>query len=110
MEKKLLYINRKEAEKEQKIGALAALRHIELLQPKEEELEGLPEDAELMKLIGFTGAELGDFLSALRLLGLRVDYKCTETESNRSWSLRRLYEELREEHESMKRYQERKRV
>lgn len=110
MEKKLLYINRKEAEKEQKIGALAALRHIELLQPKEEELESLPEDAELMKLIGFTGVELGDFLSALRLLGLRVDYKCTETESNRSWSLRRLYEELREEHESMKRYQERKRV
>ena len=67
-----------------------------------EELRELPEDAELLKFIGFSSNEVGQFLQDMRKLGLRVDLKCMETEHNKDWSLKVLHKELMEEHAFMK--------
>jgi len=74
----------------------------------EEELSTLPEEAELLKFIGFSSQEVGSFLQDLRKLGIRVDLKCMETENNRNWSLAELYKELQEEHEYMTKGQQRR--
>ena len=68
----------------------------------EEELSTLPEEAELLKFIGFSSNEVGQFLQDMRKLGLRVDLKCMETEHNKDWSLKALHKELMEEHAFMK--------
>lgn len=104
MERKLLYINKKAGEQDKlsKVRACAILNKIRLIAPDESELKELPEDAELMKLIGF-GKDVGGFLTELRKIGIRVDYKCIETESNKDWPLLKLYEELKSEHEEMHR-------
>ena len=80
---------------------MAMIRKIRLLSAPEEEVQSLPEDAELLKFIGFSPKEVGDFLMDLKKLGIRVDLKCMETEHNKDWSLLRLYKELEEEHEYM---------
>lgn len=102
MERKILYINKKSSEQDKvlKLKSCAVMNQIKLVNPTEEELQSLPEDAELLKLIGF-GKEVSGFLSELRKLGVRVDYKCVETETNRKWTLRQLYDELKAEHEEM---------
>lgn len=105
VERRLIYINKKEAEKDKarRLAACAVMHGVKLEAVAEEELDMLPEDAELLKLRGFGREEVGAFLSALRRAGIRVDYKCVETESNARWTLRQLYEELRAEHEEMQR-------
>lgn len=106
LERRLLYINKKEAEKDKmrKLAACAVMHGVKLETVTEEELGTLPEDAELLKLRGFGRDEVGAFLSALRRAGVRIDYKCVETERNACWTLRQLYEELRAEHEEMQRH------
>ena len=101
MEKKILYINKKDADKLRGLRNLALIRKIKILTAAEEELSTLPEEAELLKFIGFSSQEVGSFLQDLRKLGIRVDLKCMETENNRNWSLAELYKELQEEHEYM---------
>lgn len=101
MERKILYINRKDADRLRKVRACAAVRRIRIMSAGEDELAGLPEDAELMKLCGLSGSELQEFLSALRREGIRVDYKCVETDVNRGWTLAQLYGELAKEHAAM---------
>lgn len=101
MEKKILYINKKDADKLRGLRNLALLRKVKILTASEEELTTLPEEAELLKFIGFNSREVGDFLVDLRKLGIRVDLKCMETEHNKNWSLAELYKELEEEHEYM---------
>ena len=82
---------------------MAMVRKIRLLSAPEEEVQSLPEDAELLKFIGFSPKEVGDFLMDLKKLGIRVDLKCMETEHNKDWGLLQLYKELMEEHEYMSR-------
>ena len=101
MEKKLLYVHRKDVDKVNKVRGVAIIRKIRLLSASEEEVQSLPEDAELLKFIGFSPKEVGEFLTDLKKLGIRVDLKCMETEHNRDWSLLQLYKELEEEHEYM---------
>ena len=101
MEKKILYIHRKDVDKVNKARGVAIIRKIRLLSAPEEEILSLPEDAELLKFIGFSPKEVGDFLTDLKKLGIRVDLKCMETEHNRDWSLLQLYKELEEEHRYM---------
>ena len=108
MEKKILYINKKDADKLRGLRNLALIRKIKILTAAEEELSTLPEEAELLKFIGFSSQEVGSFLQDLRKLGIRVDLKCMETENNRNWSLAELYKELQEEHEYMKKGQQRR--
>ena len=108
MEKKILYINKKDADKLRGLRNLALIRKIKILMAAEEELSTLPEEAELLKFIGFSSQEVGRFLQDLRKLGIRVDLKCMETENNRNWSLAELYKELQEEHEYMTKGQQRR--
>ena len=108
MEKKILYINKKDADKLRGLRNLALIRKIKILMAAEEELSTLPEEAELLKFIGFSSQEGGSFLQDLRKLGIRVDLKCMETENNRNWSLAELYKELQEEHEYMTKGQQRR--
>lgn len=108
MEKKILYINKKDADKLRGLRNLALIRKIKILTAAEEELSTLPEEAELLKFIGFSSQEVGSFLQDLRKLGIRVDLKCMETENNRNWSLAELYKELQEEHEYMTKGQQRR--
>ena len=108
MEKKILYINKKDADKLRGLRNLALIRTIKILMAAEEELSTLPEEAELLKFIGFSSQEVGSFLQDLRKLGIRVDLKCMETENNRNWSLAELYKELQEEHEYMTKGQQRR--
>ena len=102
MEKKILYINKKDADKLRGLRNLALIRKIKILTAAEEELSTLPEEAELLKFIGFSSQEVGSFLQDLRKLGIRVDLKCMETEHNKDWSLKALHKELMEEHAFMK--------
>ena len=53
MEKKILYIHRKDVDKVNKVRGVAIIRKIRLLSAPEEEILSLPEDAELLKFIGF---------------------------------------------------------
>ena len=108
MEKKILYINKKDADKLRGLRNLALIRKIKILTAAEEELSTLPEEAELLKFIGFSSQEVGSLLQDLRKLGIRVDLKCMETENNRNWSLAELYKELQEEHEYMTKGQQRR--
>ena len=108
MEKKILYINKKDVDKVKGVHTLALLRKVKILSAPPEELRELPEDAELLKFIGFSSNEVGQFLQDMRKLGLRVDLKCMETENNRNWSLAELYKELQEEHEYMTKGQQRR--
>ena len=102
MEKKILYINKKDADKLRGLRNLALIRKIKILTAAEEEL------STLLKFIGFSSQEVGSFLQDLRKLGIRVDLKCMETENNRNWSLAELYKELQEEHEYMTKGQQRR--
>ena len=101
MEKKILYINRKDADKVRGVHTLALLRKVKILKSTEEEMETLPEDAELLKFIGFSRPEVGNFIQDMKKLGIRVNLKCMETEHNKNWSLLELYKELQEEHAYM---------
>ena len=92
MEKKILYINKKDADKLKGLRNLALIRKIKILTAAEEELS----------------QEVGSFLQDLRKLGIRVDLKCMETENNRNWSLAELYKELQEEYEYMTKGQQRR--
>jgi hypothetical protein len=99
--KKLLYINQKDRAKLRTVRSVAILQRIRLEEIPEEEVRELPENAEMMRMSGFTGEEMRQFLGALRRNGVTVDLKCVETETNREWRLKRLYEELLEEHTTM---------
>ena len=105
MEKKILYINKKDADKVKRVHTLALLRKVKILSASAEELQDLPNEAELLKFIGFSSAEVGQFLQDMRKLGLRVDLKCMETEHNKDWSLAVLHKELMEEHAFMNKEQ-----
>ena len=74
---------------------------MKILKITEEERDTLPEEAELLKFIGFSSQEVGNFLQDMKKLGIRVNLKCMETENNKNWSLLELYRELEEEHAYM---------
>ena len=101
MEKKILYINKKDADKVRGVHGIALLRKVKILKISEEERDTLPEEAELLKFIGFSSQEVGNFLQDMKQLGIRVNLKCMETENNKNWSLLELYRELEEEHAYM---------
>ena len=102
MEKKILYINKKDADKVRGVHGIALLRKVKILKISEEERDTLPEEAELLKFIGFSSQEVGNFLQDMKKLGIRVNLKCMETEHNKDWSLKVLHKELMEEHAFMK--------
>ena len=69
MEKKILYINKKDADKLRGLRNLALIRKIKILTAAEEELSTLPEEAELLKFIGFSSNEVGEFPAGFEKAG-----------------------------------------
>ena len=101
--KSIIYINKNSKDKVTKLKTIALMKKIKLDSVTEEEYSSLPEDAELLIMRGMDRASMTDFLAELRKKGLSVNYKCIETETNKDWSLCRLYEEIKGEHEAMQR-------
>ncbi len=99
--KSIRYINKKSKDKVTKVKSIALLKKIKLESVTEEECESLPEDAEILIMKGMDRVSMTDFLAELRKKGLRVDYKCIETETNKDWPIDKLYEEIKAEHEAM---------
>lgn len=58
---------------------------------------------ELLVLCGFSGARLNQLLGLFRSSGVRkVELKAAVTNTNRDWTLSKLADEIRKEHEYMK--------
>lgn len=82
----------------QPVGYLCGL---EGFSPAEQEDEGSFSD-EMLVLCGLSGAQLDGLLTALRRSRAVVTLKAVVTEENASWSAKKLHDEIRQEHESMK--------
>lgn len=101
--KSIIYINKKDKDKIIKVKSIALLNKIKLDCQTEAEADSLPDDAEILIMKGLTKSELDKFLSDLRKKGIRIGLKCIETETNKKWPLRKLYEEIKKEHDSLER-------
>lgn len=66
--------------------------------------EGAPE-TEFMLLCALGDHQLDRLLAAMRRAGVSVPYKAVLTETNKTWKLCKLIEEVAKEHELMKRSQ-----
>lgn len=58
---------------------------------------------EMMVMYGFSGSRLDELLNALRKNQARINLKAILTETNKEWSSYVLYQELKKEHEMMRR-------
>ncbi|OON88254.1 hypothetical protein BXO88_00150 [Oribacterium sp. C9] len=99
--KSILYINKKDKNKIIKVKSVAFLNRIRIESTDEGEASLLPDDAEMLIMKGMARNEMEKFLSDLRKKSISIALKCVETETNRDWSLQKLYEEIKKEHESI---------
>lgn len=84
----------------QQVGYLAGLPDFEQTEPKEKELPVIPE--KMLVFCGFGQRRLSEMLLQFRRAKIPpVPIKAVLTEQNSSWTLYRLYQELRLEHEAM---------
>lgn len=56
---------------------------------------------ELFVMSGLSGGRVDAVLAALRKAGIRIPYKAVMTATNQDWDVRKLYREIRSEHEAM---------
>ena len=78
------------------------------VQPDAEAVPVIPE--EMLVMYGFTGRRIDELLAGLRKAGVpKVELKAIVTETNAGWTFYHLYEEIKEEHERMKRMEEEQR-
>jgi len=103
--KSITYINKKDKDKAVKVKTAAYLNKIKLDSVDEKEAASLPDDAEILIMRGFTRGDITTFLTDLKKKGLRIDLKCVETDTNKSWPLIKLYKEIKNEHEAMQNMQ-----
>lgn len=126
MSEKILYYTPQFSTKVRKLKSLADRLGIELLVLSTEDLnetvgylagiagffpapkillqQSAPLDDELMILHNFTSEGLDIFLKSLRKSGVSsISLKAIVTESNQTWTVRALYEELKQEHAYMHR-------
>ncbi len=83
----------------QQLGYLAGIKEMEAVETiyKGEDLE-----KEMMVFAGIPNQKLDQILFMMRKNGMkRVDYKAILTETNKSWTVPMLYEEISKEHEQM---------
>ena len=99
--KSIVYINKTDKTKSVKVKSIAVLNKIKIDSFAESEVAALPEDAEILIIRGMSRSNLEKFLNDLRKKGIKIDLKCVETEVNRDWSLQRLYEEIKKEHDAL---------
>ena len=97
----IVYINKTDKTKSVKVKSIAVLNKIKIDSFAESEVAALPEDAEILIIRGMSRSNLEKFLNDLRKKGIKIDLKCVETEVNRDWSLQRLYEEIKKEHDAL---------
>ncbi|SFG71945.1 DUF3783 domain-containing protein [Oribacterium sp. WCC10] len=97
--KSMLYINKKDKSKETKVKSVAIFNRIKIESIDSEDLAELPEDAELLYMRGIDRIAMEKFLSDLKKKNIRINLKCVETVTNKDWSLYKLYEEIKREHE-----------
>lgn len=122
MKETVLFINFQDAEKLRKVKIALAPLKLRMVQVKKEDylqtignLAGLkdmgeyPEKytgedlgREMMVFAGLGNQRLDELLKAMRRVGVRVDYKAILTETNCTWTVPELYQELAAEHEAMK--------
>lgn len=99
-----LKIRMKKVEKKsylQQIGCLVGLKDME---EAAECYEGEELQKEMMVFAGIPNQKLDQILSMMRKNGVkRVDYKAILTETNKTWTVLKLYEEISKEHEQMHR-------
>lgn len=99
-----LKIRMKKVEKKeylQQIGFLAGMKNMEAAP---ECYEGEELEKEMMVFAGISNQRLDQILSMMRKNGVkRVDYKAILTETNKTWTVPRLYEEISKEHAQMHR-------
>lgn len=97
-----LKIRMKKVEKKeylQQIGCLAGLKDMEATT---ECYEGEELQKEMMVFAGIPNQKLDQILFMMRKNGVkRVDYKAILTETNKTWTIPELYEEISKEHEQM---------
>lgn len=71
-------------------------------QPEDNQARGSGQETEPMLVFcGLQNTVLDRFLAELRKNGIRIPLKAVMTETNRDWTLRKLYDELRGEHSYM---------
>lgn len=99
--KSIVYINKTDKTKSVKVKSIAVLNKIKIDSFAESEVAALPEDAEILIIRGMSRSNLEKFLNDLRKKGIKIDLKCVETEVNRDWSLQRLYEQIKKEHDAL---------
>ena len=87
------------------VGYLAGMDGFQVLDkaPERQEAAGLPViPVEMMVLKQFSNRRLDELLMNLRKAGVpRIGLKAVLTEHNSTWTFYHLYEELKEEHETM---------
>ena len=87
------------------VGYLAGMDGLQVLDkaPEGKEAAGLPViPVEMMVLKQFSNRRLDELLMNLRKAGVpRIGLKAVLTEHNSTWTFYHLYEELKEEHETM---------
>ena len=87
------------------VGYLAGMDGFQVLDkaPEGQEAEGLPViPVEMMVIKQFSNRRLDELLMNLRKAGVpRIGLKAVLTEHNSTWTFYHLYEELKEEHETM---------
>lgn len=84
----------------QPIGYLAGNKEIS---PVEEIYQGEELEGEMILMAGLADAQVDMVLKAIRKSGIGpVPYKAVLTPANQSWNVRKLFEEIKSEHEQMK--------
>ena len=82
------------------VGFLTGVPGFQAAQEPKEELPVIPQ--EMLILRQFSSQRLDQLLAQLRRAGVsRIDLKAVVTEQNCGWTLYKLYEELKQEHQTM---------
>ncbi|MCI8483197.1 MAG: DUF3783 domain-containing protein [Lachnospiraceae bacterium] len=98
-----LHMKIKEIPKEhylQPVGWLAGEKEV---QPVEEIYRGDELAGEMLLMAGLSGGQVDQVLKAIRKSGIGpIPYKAVLTEGNKNWNVLQLFEEIKAEHEQMR--------
>lgn len=99
-----LKIRMKRVEKKEYLQQIGCLAGVKDMEATAECYEGEELQKEMMVFAGIPNQKLDQILFMMRKNGVkRVDYKAILTETNKTWTIPELYEEISKEHEQMHR-------
>lgn len=97
-----LRIKIKEIEKKDYLNSIGYLAGSKELSAVEEVYTGEELEGEMLVMAGLSSARIDQVLKALRKSGAgNIPYKASLTLTNQHWNVRKLFEEIKEEHERM---------